>query len=104
VTGDIVWEEAAFLPDCAFAALGSPRLADDEAWLSHQLPYLRVRRSGYGMIYGLAECDGLPIEVGSIAGRAVAIRMEFTNDVAELETARDGVWTPVVGYAWAQTA
>jgi len=47
------------------------------------------------MIYGLAECDGLPIEVGSIAGRAVAIRMEFTNDVAELETARDGVWTPV---------
>lgn len=92
---EIAWEEVALLPDCAFAALGSPRLADDAGWLSHQLPYLRVRRSGYGMIYGLAECDGLPIEVGSIAGQAVAIRLEFTNDVADLEAAREGAWTPL---------
>lgn len=92
---DIVWEEVAFLPDCAFAALGHPRLVDDDGWHSHSLPFLRVRGSGYGMIYGLAECDGLPIEIGRIRGEVVAARLEFTNDVAELETLDQGRWVPL---------
>lgn len=93
---DIVWEEVAFLPDCAFAALEDARLVDDDEWQSHPLPFLRVRRSGYGMIYGRAECDGLPIEIGRTrVGEVVAAGLEFTNDVAELEASGQGRWTSV---------
>jgi hypothetical protein len=47
------------------------------------------------MIYGLAECDGLPIEIGRLGGDVVAARLEFTNDVAELEADHEGRWTPM---------
>jgi hypothetical protein len=56
------------------------------------LPFLKVRRSGYGMIYGKAQCDFPPIELGYLAGVAVALKMEFTDDVGDLEAAADGGW------------
>ncbi len=93
--GRIEWEVVAFFAECAHAALGDPRLLDDESWLGHALPYVHVRRSGYGMIYGLAECDGLPLEIGRYRGHIVAVRMEFTSDVAELEASGEGTWQPL---------
>jgi hypothetical protein len=85
-----------FFPDCAFAAIGDPRLLDDGAWLEyaqdHGLPFLRVRRSGLGMIYGRAECDGLPVEMGYRGSDAVGARLEFTDDVAELAATHSGDW------------
>jgi len=87
------WETVGCFPDCAYAAVGVRRLVDDDTWVSHRLPFLHVRRSGYEMVYARAECDGLPIEVGRISGEIVAVRLEFTNDVSDLERAGRGNWT-----------
>jgi hypothetical protein len=93
LSAKIVWEDRGALPDCAFAALGDPALLADGAWVAQgRLPFLQVRRSGLGMLYGRAECDGLPVELGRIGGHAAAARLEFTNDVAELDAARGGNW------------
>jgi hypothetical protein len=91
----ITWEDCGVFPDCAFAALGDPALLADTAWRRFgRLPYLHVRPSGLGMLYGKAECDGLPVELGAAAGGAiVAARLEFTHDVAEVEAAGEGRWT-----------
>lgn len=89
----LVWEDHAILPDCAFAALGDPALLADGGWLEHgRLPHLHVRRSGLGMLYGKAECDDLPVEVGRVGDRVVAARLEFTNDVAQLDAVGEGGW------------
>lgn len=88
----ITWEEVAYLPDCAVAALGDVRLAADDGWLRHPLPYVHVRRSGYGMLYALAECDGLPVEIGHVSKQIVAVRLEFVHDVVELEAEKQGRW------------
>jgi hypothetical protein len=93
---EMVWEQVAQFPDCAFGAIGDPRLLGDVAWLAHAqirgLPFLKVRRSGLGMLYGRAECDGLPVEVGRVSAAPMVARMEFTNDLAELEADANGRW------------
>lgn len=89
---ELSWEALTYFPTCATAAIGDPRLMDDEAWRLRATPFLRVRRSGYGMLYGLAETDGLPIEVGRRDGVTAVARMESTNDLAELEAAGEGGW------------
>ncbi len=89
---DVVWERVALLPDCAFAALGATEVVDDEDWAGRGLPFLTVRPDGLGMLYGRAECDGLPIEIGLRLGEPVAARMEFTDDVAKLEERHRGRW------------
>ncbi len=89
----IMWEEVGFLPDCGIAALGDVRLLDDGTWAARPLPFLRALPSGHGMIYGLAECDGLPVEIGRRENRVVAARLEFTNDLAQIEAQGGGRWT-----------
>lgn len=89
---DVVWDWVAIMPDCAFAALGDPRLIGDETWLKFGLPFLEVRRSGLGMVFGQAECDGLPVEVGRRGDEIVAARLEFTIDVAKEERKGRGHW------------
>jgi len=44
------------------------------------------------MVYGLCEEDDVPIEIGRIDGEIVAARVEFTNDVRELEAAGKATW------------
>jgi hypothetical protein len=91
----LVWEEISFFAECSVAALGDPRLVGDVTCLQPPLPRLHVRRSGYGMIYGCAECDDLPIEAARLGGEIIAVRIEFTTDVAELEAAGEGRWVPL---------
>lgn len=89
----LVWKVLYEISTCAVACIGDPRLLTDDRWRSQPLPYLRVRRSGYGMLYATAETDGLPVEVGYRSGQIVAVRLEFTDDVADLEAAGEGAWT-----------
>lgn len=89
---EFVWGDINVFVDCAFAAIGDVRLFDDDTWLDRGLPCLYRRRSGYGMLYGLAECDGLPIEGCWRADDLIGIRLEFTNDVTELEHSGAGHW------------
>ena len=86
------WEDVGWFSDCALAAVGDTRLLDDDAWVSHDEPYLRVRRSGYGMIYAMAQCDGLPVEIGRLGDNVVAARLEFVSGVDRLEASKKGRW------------
>lgn len=45
------------------------------------------------MLHGLAETDGLPVEIGRRGNKVVAARLEFTNDIDDLERNREGRWT-----------
>jgi hypothetical protein len=92
---DLLWTETARFPDCAVAGLGDPGLVNDHEWLSHGLPCVIVRRSGLGMLYGKAESDGLPVEIGQLAGVTVAARLEFTSDVRDVEAAGAGQWEDI---------
>lgn len=92
---EIEWEDIGIFPDCAFAALGDPSLLDDEGWVEDSLPALRLRESGAGMLYGLGECDGLPVEIARRSGVVVGARLEFTDDVAALEAAGEGRWVAI---------
>ena len=92
----IVWEDLGMFSDCAFAGLGDAGLVGDNSWLSDRgWPRLQVRPSGLGMIYGKAEVDGLPVEIGRVGPGVVAARLEFTHDVAELDAATEGRWEQV---------
>jgi len=90
------WETVGIFPDCAFAALGDTRLTDDDTWrrdsAAFPFPGLFTIDGGYGMVYGLSEEDGVPIEIGRIAGEIVGARIEFTNDVSALEARGKGSW------------
>jgi hypothetical protein len=92
---EIVWEQVGLMPDCAFAALGDPSLLGDDAWVGKGFPSLQRRSSGLGMLYGQAECDGLPVELGRLSAEIVGARLEFTNDVAKLERSGAGHWSSV---------
>jgi hypothetical protein len=71
-------------------ALGDTRLSRDESWRSQSFPCVQTNADHYGMLYGLAVEDGLPVEVARSSGQLVGIRIEFTNDVVELEAIGEG--------------
>ncbi len=84
-----------YMLDCAYGALGDARLVDDGQWIEHRLPTVVTDDEGFGMIYATAECDGLPVEVGRIGGDVVAVRLEFTCDVAEMEAVGEARWETI---------
>lgn len=91
----IEWEDCGFMLDCAYGALGDTRLLDDDRWIECRLPNVMTDDDGFGMIYATAECDGLPVEVGRIDGAVVAVRLEFTDDVAEMVAASEAKWETI---------
>ena len=93
---DIRWEDVALFPDCAFAALGDASMVDDQRWLKGFRQHAFVRQPhGLGMVYGLAECDDLPVEIGRTGSHVIAARLEFTSDVADVAAGGSGSWKDV---------
>ena len=90
----LVWARVAVMADCAVAAIGDPEAVDAPAdrdrdrrgWI--QL----MAESGLGMVCGFAETDGLPVEIGIAGSSVIAARLEFVDDVADLEAAGEGAW------------
>lgn len=92
---DEEWEVVAVLPDCALAVLGDDTLLDDDTWLEEGSPCLIVRPDGRGILHAIAECDGLPVEVVRQGDAVVAVRLEFVDDVRDVEEAGEGRWETV---------
>ena len=91
----IEWEDCGYMLDCAYGALGDTHLLDDDRWMEYEWPTVVTDDDGFGMIYATAECDGLPVEVGRIDGAVVAVRLEFTDDVAEMVAATEAQWETI---------
>lgn len=86
------WEAERVFGTVTFAALGDPALIDDDEWRRGDMPLLRVRDDGLGMIFAPAEADDVPVELLREGPEIVAARMEFVDDVAELESSGEGAW------------
>lgn len=92
-TTRIVWETLAIMPDCAFAALGDPSLAGDTTSSRKGWPGLEVRSGGLGMLYGQAECDELPVELGRVSTEIAAARLEIHERCREARARGRRRWT-----------
>lgn len=91
----IEWEDLQVFPECVVAGLGDESLEYEERWsegTEFPFPQLFNSGSGFGMLYGLAEADGIYTETGSLDGVLVGARIEFVNDIARLLEAGEGEW------------
>ena len=84
--GPLSWTTLGYLPSVGFAGLGDPAAARRPDNRTKERTWIEAN----AMVVGIAETDGLPVELGSDGTGAVAARLEFTNDLADLTFAGRG--------------
>ncbi|MDP1792577.1 MAG: hypothetical protein Q8K63_00460 [Acidimicrobiales bacterium] len=89
---DLTWEDATVFHSCGFLLLGDARLNIESLKEVETLPALWKTNDMIGGVVAQAECDALPIEIGSSEFGVVAIRALFTDDAPDLAEAGDAEW------------
>jgi hypothetical protein len=91
-SASIEWLTVGVLPDCAVLEVGDPSVQLEEIGRDLAPTLAIASDDGRGLVVAYAGCDGLPVELGNIGGKPVAVRLEFVSDVAYLIAGGGGTW------------
>lgn len=90
-TEPLSWTTLGYLQSAGFAGLGDPAAARRPEAETEGRTWIEAG----AMVVGIAETDGLPVELGSDSTGPVAARLEFTNDLRDLTSRGEGEWVDV---------